>query len=464
MDEFISKAEGFISQHQMLQTGDTVIVALSGGADSMALLHFLFLRKEALGIHLRAAHVDHAIRGAASTSDAAFVRAQCALRGVPLDETRLSPPPRASEGWAREQRYAFFEELARRHAAKVATAHTGSDNAETVLFHLARGSSVRGAAGIPPVRGFFVRPLLWAARTDVLRFLTHRGVPYVIDETNNTDAYARNRIRHNVLPLLESVHPGAAQNLMRFAADMAQTAEYLSVQADALLQGARRPAHMDVRGIPRTYSIASLAAGAPPVRCAALARLIAETGVPQQKTSLVHHAEALLLEGHGVLQLGEGFYLRFSQGLITIETSVSSDSRRLEGWSQRFSQGEHLMPSGSILSVRFGNYEEMINSAKDAQKLLKFLADYDKIQNNAFFRTRRPGDHFRPVGRGVTKPLKKWYSEQKLPFSVRETLPVLAAGSTILWAAGFGFAEGLAPTETTETTVSIRIRQMEEKA
>ena len=200
MDEFEARAGAYISQHQMLQKGDTVIVALSGGADSMALFHFLFSVQNVWGLRLRAAHVNHGLRGAAADGDAAFVRAQCAARGVPLDETLLSPPENAGEEWGRQERYAFFARLAQAHGAKVATAHTCSDNAETVLFNLARGSAARGAAGIPPVRGPYVRPLLWAQRADVLAYLARCGVPYVTDATNDTDAYARNRIRHGVLP------------------------------------------------------------------------------------------------------------------------------------------------------------------------------------------------------------------------------------------------------------------------
>ena len=170
MDEFEARAGAYISQHQMLQKGDTVIVALSGGADSMALFHFLFSVQNVWGLRLRAAHVNHGLRGAAADGDAAFVRAQCAARGVPLDETLLSPPENAGEEWGRQERYAFFARLAQAHGAKVATAHTCSDNAETVLFNLARGSAARGAAGIPPVRGPYVRPLLWAQRADVLAY------------------------------------------------------------------------------------------------------------------------------------------------------------------------------------------------------------------------------------------------------------------------------------------------------
>ena len=124
MDEFEARAGAYISQHQMLQKGDTVIVALSGGADSMALFQFLFSVQNVWGLRLRAAHVNHGLRGAAADGDAAFVRAQCAARGVPLDETLLSPPENAGEEWGRQERYAFFARLAQALGAKDATADT----------------------------------------------------------------------------------------------------------------------------------------------------------------------------------------------------------------------------------------------------------------------------------------------------------------------------------------------------
>ena len=142
------------------------------------------------------------------------------------DETLLSPPQNAGEEWGRQERYAFFARLAQAHGAKVATARACSDNAETVLFNLARGSAARGAAGIPPVRGPYVRPLLWAPRADAsLAYLARCGVPHVTDATDDTDAYARNRIRHGVLPALERAHPGAARSVTRFAAEMSAVAD-----------------------------------------------------------------------------------------------------------------------------------------------------------------------------------------------------------------------------------------------
>lgn len=461
MTEFEARTAEYIRQHHMLQKGDTVIVALSGGADSMALFRFLLSWREKLGVRLRAAHVNHGLRGADADADAGFVRRQCAAYGVSLDEAKLVPPKHAGEEWGREQRYLFFARLARRYGAKVATAHTANDNAETVLFRLARGCSVRGAAGIPPVRDGYIRPLLWARRAQIEAYLAGCGVPYVTDATNETDLYARNQIRHGALPVLENAHPGAVQNLARFAGEMGELAEYLDAQAHALLERAlRMPPDYLPPGLPPAYDADVLAASPPPVRRAALASLI--TRVSPQKAQLVADAERALCSGCGAVQLSETLVLRVAQGKVSVEAPSRALPWTQTAWSCPFLPGVHAAPGGIQLVVRLLNYEKNVNSGKYAENHLKFCADYDKIGQGVCFRTRRSGDSFCPAGRGVTKPLKKWFSEQKLPNAVRGMLPVLAAQSEILWAPGFGFAEGLRTGAQTKTAVTIEMRRMEE--
>ena len=240
MDEFEARAGAYISQHQMLQKGDTVIVALSGGADSMALFHFLFSVQNVWGLRLRAAHVNHGLRGAAADGDAAFVRAQCAARGVPLDETLLSPPENAGEEWGRQERYAFFARLAQAHGAKVATAHTCSDNAETVLLNLIRGTGLTGLSGIAPVRGIFVRPLLDTPRQEIEDYLAGRGIPHVEDRTNTDPAHTRNRIRHEVLPLLRQLNPRVEEALVQTAGVLRQEDAYLHTAAERVCRQVER--------------------------------------------------------------------------------------------------------------------------------------------------------------------------------------------------------------------------------
>ena len=195
---------------ELLAPGDRVIAAVSGGADSMALLQFLLEYKDALGVGVEAVHVDHRMR-ADSARDAAFVAEFCKKNGVPLHAfAAAAPPARPSEEWCRELRYGFFETLAG-PGVKIATAHTLSDQAETLLLRLARGAGVRGAAGIPAVRGCYVRPMLGVAKAEAEDFCRRRGLAWVTDESNFSDDYARNRLRRHAMPAIEAACPGAGR-------------------------------------------------------------------------------------------------------------------------------------------------------------------------------------------------------------------------------------------------------------
>ena len=234
-----------LKRHGLVQPGDRVIAAVSGGADSMALLLFFLRCGPALGLTVEVAHVDHGLRGEASARDAAFVASFCRARGVPLHrfsapEEGVVPPEGAGEAWARQLRYGFFERLCREHGAKLATAHTKNDQAETLLLHLARGCGPAGAAGIPAVRGAVIRPFLTVSRRQTEAYCRALGQPWVMDETNAADNYARNRVRRYALPALETVNPQAVEALARFCDRMALVDGYLAAQADTLLETAKQ--------------------------------------------------------------------------------------------------------------------------------------------------------------------------------------------------------------------------------
>ena len=204
-----------IRKYQMLQPGDTVTCAVSGGADSVALLFAMYLLREKLGIRLRAAHFNHHLRGEESQRDEEFVRKLCDFYGIPLTvgEGNVAPGEKGLEAAARDARYGFFETL----PGKTATAHTADDNAETVLMHLVRGTGLKGLGGITPVRGNLIRPMLLVTRQQVLDFLQEYHLTCVEDSSNATDAFLRNRLRHKVIPLLKEENPKLAENLSQMA-------------------------------------------------------------------------------------------------------------------------------------------------------------------------------------------------------------------------------------------------------
>ena len=232
----------FADRYGMLPPGSTVICALSGGADSVCLLHWLLSLAAERQLRVCAAHFDHRLRGAESERDAAFAARLCESRGVTLFSGSGDASAWAAERGlgteeaARELRYAFFEKTAAElPGSRVATAHNADDNAETLLMRLGRGSGLRGLGGIPPVRGIYIRPLLQTERSTILRYLRENELEWVEDSTNGEDAYTRNRLRHRVLPLLREEYPGFVRSVSACAERLREDEAYLSAQAAALL-------------------------------------------------------------------------------------------------------------------------------------------------------------------------------------------------------------------------------------
>ena len=225
-----NKLLAFIHQYHLVQPGDTVICAVSGGADSMALLWAMYLLRDHLDIRVEAAHFNHNLRGEESRRDAAFVEDFCKTRGIPVHQGAGSvcAGEKGLEAAAREARYAFLRTL----SGKVATAHTADDNAETLLMHLVRGTGLKGLGGIAPVRENIIRPMLTVSRQEVLRFLEEEKISYVNDSSNETDLFLRNRIRHHVMPLLKAENPSLAENLSATALRLRQDEETLDAEAE----------------------------------------------------------------------------------------------------------------------------------------------------------------------------------------------------------------------------------------
>ena len=252
-----------LKRHGLVQPGDRVIAAVSGGADSMALLLFFLRCGPALGLTVEVAHVDHGLRGEASARDAAFVAAFCRARGVPLHrfsapEEGVVPPEGAGEAWARQLRYGFFERLCREHGAKLATAHTKNDQAETLLLNLLRGTGIRGLAAMHPRNGHVARPLLCVGHADILAYLKDRQQPYVTDSTNLVPDTRRNYIRLHIMPLLRQLHATAPQA-------MAHTASLVQEALPCYLTGVKERMKQAGFAGNRLETEPFLQAGAPPL-------------------------------------------------------------------------------------------------------------------------------------------------------------------------------------------------------
>lgn len=422
-----------MAEYGMVSPGDAVVVGVSGGADSMALLHFLHTHGQELGVLVIAAHVNHMLRSDAGR-DEAYVRRWCSEHGVPFYCTRQDVAACAKEkgmgleACGREIRYAFFETTARPYGAKIATAHTLSDSMETVLFHMARGTGLKGLRGIPPVRGNVIRPFIRVERWQTERYCFENHIDFVSDGSNFSNAFSRNRIRNLVLPELKKLNPAlprALEGLMRRAAADDAYLESLAMQ---LLRRAVLADGYDGR----------LLWDAPaPVRARALLAAAGQAGADCGEVH-VEALEGLLQKGMGKADLPGGVEARCRKGVLRFEKSLSAPPEPLR---MEIHPPQTVFFGGKRLAIRLVPLSAHKNDAKIYKMLLSNGVNYDTISGSIVLRNRREGDRFSPAGRGVTKTLKKLFQEAGIPPEQRGKAAILECGGQILWIEGFGASE-----------------------
>lgn len=230
--------------YRMLQNGDRVIVALSGGSDSVTLLHCLKALEAELDITVYACHINHNLRGEDSDSDQAYVQRLCEITKTPLrvfsvDVSGTLQKHQSTEERARELRYEVFEQLSEELGAKVATAHNACDNAETVLMNMLRGTGLKGLCGIPPVRDYLIRPLISCSKEEILGYCKENELKYVTDMTNFSTAYTRNKLRLELMPKLLEINPSLIDTVGRMTRNLTSDSEFLEKTAQEALDSAR---------------------------------------------------------------------------------------------------------------------------------------------------------------------------------------------------------------------------------
>ena len=422
----IDKVLRAIKRFGMFQEGDKVCVALSGGADSVALLHVLLSLRDELSISVSAAHLNHCLRGEESDRDEQFVCELCRELDVELmlgreDVARISSIRGESvELTARKLRYDFLE---RSKADKIATAHTATDNAETVLLNMTRGTALRGLCGIPATRDCFVRPLIYCSRDDVEKYCKENSLSFVIDSSNLTDDYTRNRIRHNVTLVLKEINPS-------FDSVVGRMCESLSVDDD-YFEGevARLYAECVTEGV------LSVPKGLHRALCV---RLIREyiLDMTDRAADSFHLNEVCAALGHDrKVELYNGFYVHVNFWNVRVVDTASLNEAK-------FSVEQ------CVCSREYFDSMLKINNL-----LLKNAVDYDRIVGSVTIRTRAEGDSIRLSGRNVTKSLRKLYNECKTPSEIRDILPIASDDCGVIWIKDIGVAERVAISETTEKVI-----------
>lgn len=424
----IDRVKETIKNYGMIPPGSSVTVALSGGADSMALLHVLLMLKDELGIRsIEAAHLNHMIRGEEADRDESFVREACVRLGVRLHVRREDVPAAAAqtgestEECGRRLRYELFAQC----GGITATAHNANDNAETLIINLLRGTGLRGLCGIPPVRGSIVRPLIACRRTDIESFCRERGIEYVTDSTNCGDGYMRNRVRHSVIPALEEISPAAVENIL--------LTTRLNRADEGIISGLCREklriAAPD--GTDGGIDVKMLAAEDGALAARILRYAAAERGLALSSAQTAALADVALSQ-HGRADIGGGYTASVRGGRLYIENYTAAEPFFLP---VDISAGPFEAHGVKIYTAAYGEY---FSAKKVNKKLLYCALDCDKIGSSLYLRSRREGDRISLCGRGVTKTLKKLFNEAGIPPKLRDGVPVLADEKGVLWAANFG--------------------------
>lgn len=422
---------------------DRLLVGLSGGADSVALLHGLWLcyTEGRIG-GLFAAHLIHGIRAGSAEADAAFCETLCKRWGIPLVIGRVDSPAYAHERGmtleqaARELRYAFLrEQAARADADGIAVAHHADDQAETLLMHLMRGSGRAGLAGMRARTGDILRPLLTVRRSEIEAYLLENGLDYCTDETNAQLDAARNRVRHELLPLMKSFNPRITEALGRLAAHMAEDEDYFAALADTAMEAARL-----TRGLDRE----KLSALPAPVQARVLHRLLRERLRGDFTEADMRRLKALL-----TARTGSCIELRGGQAAwLENEALLVGEAPRARCFETPFiAWGETLLPEGRLVSMR----AELFFKPADG---FAACADANAIPAGATVRTRRDGDRFYPLGAAGSRLLSDYLIDKKCP-RTRRDMPLLCDGSEVLWVTGYTVSERLRVKE--DTAVMMRI-------
>ena len=438
MHPFVLKVQKTIKKHAMLQPGDRVLVGVSGGADSMALLCVLWELRRDLGLSLFAAHLDHGLR-AEGPAEKSFVHEASLRLGVPFisqeravratqEQQRLS-----LEEAAREVRYSFLLETAQIHqATKIALGHTADDQAETILMRLLRGSGTRGLGGIPPVRDkVFIRPLLESWREDVESFLRERKVAFLTDPSNRSPHFLRNRIRHELLPLLQQVNPRLPQIVVQMAEVFRSEEEFwqnLVEEKFPLLLRSRNQVSI-------TLDIPSLIAQPLPLRLRSLRYATEKALGNLRRVGLVHILAMNHLlqspEPNQSLQLPQGLFLtKAYQALTFAQTREESPPFEVPVTGP----GCWEIPAiGREMKFEILNSHPIVGQQGSSDVA---LIDYDEAAFPLIIRSFRAGDRLQPLGMKGEKKVKDLFIDAKIPANQRKKIPLLFKNDQLLWVAG----------------------------
>lgn len=458
----------YIKEYHMLEPGDRIVVGISGGADSVCLFFILLSLKERLGLEIFAVHINHGLRGPKAERDEEFVKVLAKNHGIWFQAFHEDVRKIAENGGLTEEeagrkiRYqAFYQVCREQQCNKLAVAHNKNDNAETVIFHLLRGTGLKGLGGIAPVRHIMpeecpsrkctlIRPLLCLTRREIEAYLTEKGQAYMTDDTNYELQYTRNRIRHEILPVMEArINPEAAGHIARAAEFIGEAAAFIeksAAEAEKRIVCERNGQYF--------IEAAAFLEMEPILQAEILKRILGELAGSRKDIESCHIE---LLQKLCRQPVGKQISLPYEilgrrsyDGLVLFKDKKGGPMDTARADYEIFIQGAgtYSIPgSDEALMIAVEDYSK--NPTQIPQNDYTKWMDYDKISHAISLRTRRSGDYFQIKG-GGRKKMKDYFIDSKIPKEERDSIPLLAEGSHILWVLGGRMSEKYKVTEATK--------------
>lgn len=442
----INKIFSFVKKHNMINKGDTVICGLSGGADSVCLLLVLCELSSKIEFTVKALHVNHCLRGAESERDEKFCRDLCERLDIPFTAVSCNVKEFAEknslsvEESARKLRYSVFRENSEN--GKIATAHNANDNLETVILNLARGSAIKGFAGIPPVRGNIIRPLLTVSRKEIEKYLEDKGQNYVTDSTNLSDDYTRNKIRHKILPVLEEINPSVIETSVNSIDAVRSENSLIEFQTDDVYRRFRKG--NTLCGLNNFHEV---------IRKRCISKLLSENSLPYSHKRL-EETDSILVNGGKINISGDTFFV--SDGKIARLEKIPHKKKQ-ELVSVELKIGENMIFHDKILFSEIILCDDLQKIQSVHRNLTFYLLDYDKIIGGVVLRNRRYGDKIKLSGRNFTSSVKKLINE-KIPPGLRDEIHFIEDEKGTIFAEYLGIAERVAPDCNTRKFLKISVR------